>query len=114
MNREPEMFPLVENPQHVEHFDSFAELRAAAEDLAIGLNQIQSWFFHDENEDGWGETFDGTPDSRQFALCICMPRKTAFTIWTTDEYDRNAVETWIRDWVFSHLRRWYGMPEVTA
>lgn len=106
---EAEMFPLVENAHYTEAFDTFAELRENAEGTSEGLNQIQSWFIYDELDEDWGKWNDlNEGEPREFSLCICMPRKSQFTVWTTHTFERGEVEAWLESYVKPRVLRWYG------
>lgn len=103
------MFPLVETPDYEEDCETFESLRFSFESLDETLNQVQSWFIYDEQDDGWGKWPSEDPEQRVFSLSICMPRKSKFTVWTTHDFDRSEVEAWLRGYVFDRIRRWYGM-----
>jgi len=91
---EPEMYPLVDGPTYSEIYDSFAELRTAAEKMIGSLNFPLSWWLDDDS----------------FDLCIFMPRKSRTTVWSTANFDRAEVQEWLDSFVRAEVAKWYGWP----
>lgn len=98
-----EMYPLTDDPDWTEEYDSFAELAASMENQPEGLNQILSWWIYDEQHEDWE---DGEPPS--FALLLFMPRKSQTSIQTTGKFTRAEVDAWLSDYVRPRVMRWYG------
>jgi hypothetical protein len=102
---EPEMFPLVENPHYTDYFETFDELRDNAENMLGVLNFPLSWWIYDQHSEYWDSEEDPTPN---FELCVVMPRKSSFTIWNTNVFNRNVVEEWLNTFVKQNVMEWYG------
>lgn len=106
MTETAEMYPLVDYPKYRTSYDDFATLREAAEGLIEGFNFPLSWLFLDEQDEDWE---DG--DERAFYITWVMPRRTEFTTWTTNKFDRSEVEEWLNGYIRERVDRWYGWFE---
>lgn len=99
------MYPLTDDPDYQEQFESFSDMRACVEGLDECLNMVVSWLVaQDEDEPGpW----------RFFGLLIFMPRKSK----TSEFRCRVADDEWesVREWIDTYLRarsmRWYGFTD---
>lgn len=96
------MYPL-DSSFEANVYDTFEELRSAAENASDILNLPLSWFF-DEGEDG-----DYGPS---FTIVFLMPRKYGQT-WSmrTHSFDRPTVQAWLDTWLRGEIDRWFGWAD---
>ncbi len=82
-------------------YDTFEELRIAAEESSDILNLPLSWYFNEADPEN-GEPRAG------FQLVFHMPRKGANWSMTTYDFDREIVQEWLDSWVRIQINKWFG------
>lgn len=98
------MFPL-DLTYEANEYDTFAELKAEAEQASNSLNLPLSWIFDDPK---WCE--DG--EEPAFTLVFLMPRKDGNT-WgmSTTNFDRAEVQAWLDTWLRGEINTWFGWSQ---
>ena len=93
-----------------EEFDSFAEMREAAEKSSDSLNFPIGWTIYDEQDEDWNVyVTPGVTETPSFELIFLLPRKWGKT-WgmRTATFDRAEVQQWLDTFVRGEVMRWYG------
>lgn len=110
MSKEPEMYPLLDNPTYEESFESFQELKEHCEQTFNGLNFPLSWDIYDEASEDWGKPWS-EGETKEFSILNFMPRKAASAKWSTGNFDRAEVQNWLDTFIKANVMAWYGWAE---